>query len=566
MLLAVAANVMKPWPVAVMVDSVIGGKPMPELLRAPLKGMSQAGQLGILALLILAFHFAQGLFSSLQNYLSIRTGLCGLSRLRKQLFDHMQRLSLAFYQRSNQGDLIYRATWDTYALQTIFQQGIFKLFNAAGSLVLMVAVMARLNGRLTLVTISIFPPLFATMYFFGRAMNRRSLAAHQTDSKVTSLVQENIVALPLVQSYTQEAREQARFGGEVDRAFDRRVSQHGLEVLYWFVIATLFGIATAGLSWFGADEILRQRLTIGELLIFLSYLTQLYEPLNQLTHVGATVSDAGAGVQRIFEILDSKPELAEPPAPKELASVTQPPRLRFEGVSFGYDPAAPVLRDISFIIEPGETVAIVGPSGAGKTTLLNLLPRFYDPTTGRITLNDTDLRDLSLKDLRESVAYVFQEPLLLPATIAENISYGRSDASREEIAAAARAAHAESFIQRLPAQYDTLIGEGAARLSVGEKQRINIARAFLKDAAILLLDEPTSALDAETEAEVVQTLKTLFQNRTTLMVAHRLSTIEGVDKILVLENGQITHFAPPHELLVGEGYFSRMSRQGLGRI
>jgi ATP-binding cassette subfamily B protein len=570
MLLGIAANVLKPWPVAVMVDSVIGQKPIPSVIGRVFAGADKLAQLAFLAALILIFHFLQGLFSSGQNYLSIKAGLRGLTRLRRELFEHMQRLSLAFYHRSNQGDLIYRATWDTYSLQTIFQHGIFKFLNAACSLSLMVVVMSRLNLRLTAITVAIFPPMFVTMYFFGRAMNRRSLAAHQADSKVTSLVQENLAALPLVQSYTQEAREQRRFNEQVEAAFSLRMTQHGLEVLYWLIIALLFGIATAGLSWFGAREILAARLTVGELLIFLAYLTQLYEPLNQLTHVGATVSDAGAGVQRIFEILDTVPEVEQRKQIEETARPgaikKEPPQIRFENVTFGYVESAPVLREISFQIDPGETVAIVGPSGAGKTTLLNLLPRFFDPQTGRITINGANTRDLPLLELRRQIAYVFQEPLLIPATIAENIGYGRESASKDEIMTAARAANAEEFILRLPEGYNTIVGEGAARLSVGEKQRLNIARAFLKNAPVLLLDEPTSALDAETEAAVVESLQRLFTNRTTLMVAHRLSTIEGVDKILVLEQGRISDFGTPEAILKKAGYFSRVAQKSFGKI
>jgi ATP-binding cassette subfamily B protein len=567
MLLAVGASVMKPWPVAVIVDNIIGGKPMRGWISPVLSPMQSSGQIAVLAGLVLLLHLLQGFFSSAQNYLSIKVGLRGLARLRCELFRHMQRLSLAFYQRSNQGDLIYRATWDTYALQTMFQHGFFKLLNAASSLALMVAVMARLNGRLTLVTVATFPPMFLTMYFFGRAMNRKSVAAHQADSKVTSLVQQNIVALSLVQSYTQEPREQARFQERIQSAFLGRVAQHGLEVLYWFVIAALFGVATAGLSWFGADEILRGRLTVGELLIFLSYLGQLYDPLNQLTHVGATVSDASAGMQRIFEILDAPAQAMDSLQTAGKASPpTEPPRVQFENLSFGYLPGTRVLRGVSLTIEPGETVAIVGPSGAGKSTLLNLLPRFYDPAEGRLLLDGTDVREFALRALRERIGYVFQEPLLLPATIAENIAYGRPGAARDEVMAAARAANAHEFISKLQAGYDTVVGEGAAGLSVGEKQRINIARAFLKDAPLLLLDEPTSALDAETEAQVVQSLKTLFQNRTTLMVAHRLSTVEGVDKVLVIQNGQVTDFGTPEELLSKPGYFSQITKTSLGKI
>ena len=311
MALSIGASVLKPWPVAIIIDSLLGDKPFPAFFPAALASMDKPALLAVCALLIFLLHGAQGIFSAGQNFLSIRAGLEGLARIRNQLFGWMQRLSLAFYQRSNQGDLIYRATWDTYSLQTIFQQGLFRFLNAFATVALMVVVMWQVNTPLTLIALAIFPPLLLTMYFFGKQMNRRSLAAHQADSKVTSLVQQNISNLPVIQSFTREQNESVTFGHQVKASLSARLAQHRLEVSYWLVIAVLFGIATAALTWWGAREILRGTLTVGELVIFLSYLGQLYDPLNQLSHVGATVSDATAGTQRIFEVLDAKEEVLE---------------------------------------------------------------------------------------------------------------------------------------------------------------------------------------------------------------------------------------------------------------
>jgi ATP-binding cassette subfamily B protein len=564
MLLGIVANVLKPWPVALIIDNLVGGKPLPSWLPNAVASLDTARLLGIAALLILLFHIAQGLFSAGQNYLSIKAGLHGLSRMRNELFAWMQRLSIAFYQRRNQGDLIYRATWDTYSLQTIFQQGVFKFLSSLATVVLMVVVMWRINVALTLITLMVFPPLLAAMFFFGRQMNRRSLAAHQADSRVASLVQQNIASLPVIQSYTREPHEAAAFGQEVNEALSKRLSQHGVEVIYWLTIALLFGIATAGLTWWGAREILAQRLTVGELVIFLSYLGQLYEPLNQLSHVGATVSDANAGLHRVFEILDAKETVAERPD-----ATGFPPGgagISFDDVTFGYDSAKPVLQKLSLEINPGEAIGLVGPSGAGKTTLLNLLSRFYDPDCGRILIRGADIKTYRLRELRSKIACVFQESLLLPGTVAENIAYGNPEASRASIQEAAQLANAHDFIQRLPRGYDTPVGEAGARLSVGEKQRINIARAFLKNAPILLLDEPTSALDAETETQVVESLNRLVANRTTIMAAHRVSTLRQATRIIVLENGRITETGTPAELLARNSYFARVASQAIGRI
>jgi ABC-type multidrug transport system fused ATPase/permease subunit len=335
------------------------------------------------------------------------------------------------------------------------------------------------------------------------------------------------------------------------------VSQHGLELVYWLIIAVIFGLGTAGLIWFGAGEAHAGRLSLGHLLIFISYLAQLYEPLNQLSHVGTTVSDASAGAGRVLELLDTPPEVVNRAGSQRMKKVNG--EIRFEGVQFGYDPKVPVLRGIDLEIKAHSTIALIGPSGAGKTTLLQLLPRFYDPDSGTVKIDGRDIRDVDLADLRRNVAYVQQEAILLPTSIGENISYGRAGATRAEIEAAARAANCAQFIERLPKGYETIVGEGAARLSIGERQRINLARAFLKNAPILLLDEPTSALDVENEELVLASLRELMRGRTTLIVAHRLATIRNVDWIFVLDQGRLVEQGRPKELLKGEGYYARMN-------
>ena len=562
MALSIGANLLKPWPVALILDFIVVRRELPQWMPTALRDSSVPALLGFAALAIFLLHAAQGIFSAGQNFLSIKAGLRGLARMRNELFSWMQRLSLAFYQRRNQGDLIYRASWDTYSIQTIFQQGLFRFVGSFATIILMVVVMWRVNFALTLITLAVFPPLLAAMFFFGRRMNQRSLAAHQADSKVTSLVQQNIANLPVVQSFTREPQESAVFSGEVQHSLRARVAQHRLEVSYWLVIALIFGVATAGLTWLGAREILRGALTVGELVIFLSYLGQLYEPLNQLSHVGATVSDANAGVQRIFEVLDAREEVADPAKPQAFPTRrSSGVEIEFRDVLFGYAKEKPVLKSIHFRVEAGEVIGLVGPSGSGKTTLLNLVPRFYDADQGAIFIEGADVREISLRDLRKNVAYVFQETFLLPGTVGENIAVGRPDASREKIVDAAKLANAHDFIIQFPQGYDTVVGEGGARLSVGEKQRISIARAFLKDAPILLLDEPTSSLDADTESVVVESLKRLSQNRTTLMAAHRVATLANATRIIVLEGGVITEAGKPDVLLAGEGYFARAVRK-----
>ena len=572
LLVGVGGNLLKPWPLALIVDSVLGDKPLPAWLRSYVPEGDKTAWLFWLGLAVLLLHLGQSTISSAQNYLSIGVGLKGLRRVRDDVFASLQRLSLRFHQGTRSGDLIHRAAWDTFSFQTLFQHGVIASAAATFSLLLMVVVMVQLNLLLTAVALSLVPILLLAIKYFGKQMRERGMDAQQADSQVTSFVQQRIAALPLIQSYSREAHEANAFNARTSVAMEKRLSQHGWELIYWLVVAAIFALGTTAIIWLGSRQVLAGKLTVGELLIFLAYLGQLYDPLNQLTHVGATVATATAGVQRVFEILDTPEEVKDAPNARPVvsararkATVHADSRtlvvngaIEFNRVSFSYEKEQPVLREIDFRMEAGQSTAIIGPSGVGKTTFLNLLPRFFDPTEGSVKLDGVDVRELRLHDLRRQVALVLQEPILLPASIGENIAYGNPRASRAEIEAAARSANADKFIAKLAHGYDTMVGDGGARLSVGERQRVNLARAFLKDAPILLLDEPTSALDADSEALVVSSLFDLMKGRTTLMVAHRLTTISRVDKILVLQDGRLIEEGSPAELKSQQGYYARV--------
>jgi len=556
MLGGIGLNLLKPWPLALIVDCVLGGKPLPAWF-GDWGGAGKSSLVLTLSLSVLMLHLAQGALSALQNFLAIGVGLRGLQRVRNEVFASLQRLSLKFHHGAKSGDLIYRAAWDTFSFQTLFQQGLMTTASATLSLALMVVVMAKLNLLLTVVALATVPLVVVAIKFFGKKMTDRGALAQQADSAVTSLVQQNIAALPLIQSYTREAHEVEKFIAQTATAQEKRLAQHSWELIYWLAISVAFGLGTAAIVYLGATQVLDGQLTVGALLIFLAYLAQLYEPLNQLSHVGATVAGARAGVKRVLEILDSEEQVKESPNARPMTKARG--EIAFDNVAFGYQQEREILSGISFELKPGESAAIIGPSGVGKTTLMNLLPRFYDPTNGAVKLDGMDLRQLKLKDLREQIAVVLQEPILLPTTIAENIACGKPGVTREQIESAARAANADTFIRKLPQGYDTAVGDGAARLSVGEKQRLNLARAFLKDTPILLLDEPTSALDAESEALVVASLNELMKGRTVLMVAHRLSTIRRVTKIIVIENGGVAEMGNHEDLLARGGYYSRVA-------
>ena len=568
MIVSIGLNILKPWPLALIVDAVLGSKAFPAFASPIFSQWTQSAQLCVLIVVLLVVHLSHAGISAVQNYMAIGIGLRGLQRVRNEVFGWLQRLSLRFHHGTEVGDIIFRAGTDTCAFPTLLQQGMFVVISALFTLIFMTIVMLRLNWQLTLLALAVVPFLLVSIRVFSREMRNRGLVAQRAESKVYALIHQGIAALPLTQSYTREQHEQRRFAKETQRARKHKMSQHGLEVFYWLAISVLLVLNTALVTWFGARQVLASHLTLGELLVFLAYLGQMFDPLNQLSMVGATVSSASASIRRVFEILDAPDEVIEHPnalpictrrtSRRTAATIQAEGNILYEEVSFGYDESRLALSKVSFELRPGQSLAVIGPSGAGKTTLLNLLPRFFDPTSGAVLLEGMDLRQLRVRDLRAQIALVLQEPIILPTTVAENISYGKAGASMSEIEASAHAANAHEFISRLPLRYHTVVGEGGARLSVGERQRINLARAFLKDAPILLMDEPTSALDVESEAQVVDSLAKLMRGRTTLMVAHRLTTIQRVNKILVLESGAIVEFGAPQELLARPSYYARV--------
>ncbi len=589
LLAGIAINLLKPWPLALLVDSVLGSKPYPAWLPSEMRAWAQPGQITAIIAASLAIYLAHSAVCAGHVYLAIGIGLRGLRRVRDDVFSWLQRLSLRYHHGTVAGDIIFRAGTDTCAFQVLFQDGVLIVLSATGTLLFMTVMMARLNLYLTAVALVAVPVLLVSIKIFGGAMRSRGMAAQQAESKVYSLIHQGITALPLIQSHAREHHEQRRFTAQTEVARQQKMAQQGLEVVYWSSISVILGACTLGVTWVGAQEVLAANLTLGELLVFLAYVAQLFEPLHQLSKVGATLSSASASTRRVFEVLDTPEDVKNRPEARPVvrgldvdgqaglptsaddmfapaaASAGPPGRplqiygnVTYDDISFAYEPSRPALHHISFKLLAGTSAAIIGPSGAGKTTLLNLLPRFFDPASGAVLLEGVDLRELRLEDLRAQIGVVLQQPIIMPTTVAENIAYGKPAATMEEIEAAAHAANASGFIERLPQQYQTVIGDGGAHLSVGEKQRINLARAFLKNAPILLMDEPTSALDVESEAQVVASLFALMRGRTTLMVAHRLTTIRRVDKILVVENGRLTEMGAPDDLLAEQGYYARV--------
>jgi ATP-binding cassette subfamily B protein len=486
----------------------------------------------------------------------IRVGQRMVYDLAGDLFARLQRRSLRCYGRSSVGDSLMRVTGDSWCLQTVVDVLLYKPANALVGLVGTVAVMAAMDPRLTAAALVVAPLMVGASFGLGKRIRSAAKAGREVESRLQSHVQQTLGGIPVVQAFAQEEREHRRFRQFADAAIRTRLQASLLRNVSGLAAGLIGTLGAGAVLWLGAQRVLDGQLTVGSLLVFVAYLGPLQAGLTTFANIYPTLQSAGARVDRVLEVLEAAPEVRDRPGAAPLPPVRG--GLRLEGVTFGYEPGRPVLRGVSLAARPGETVALVGPSGAGKSTLAGLVPRFFDPWQGRVTLDGRDLRAVQLRSLRAQVAVVLQEPFLFPLTVAENIAYGRPGAARGEVAAAAAAAGADAFIRRLPRGYDTVVGERGATLSGGERQRLAIARALLKDAPVLVLDEPTAALDAATEAALLEALARLMRGRTTLVIAHRLSTIRAADRIVVLEAGRVVEAGAHAELVAAGGPYARL--------
>jgi ATP-binding cassette, subfamily B, bacterial len=561
---SIGLSLVGPWPTKILVDYVLGTRAPPHALRGLLSALpgpstKQYLLLWVTVATVLAF-LAKTLIEMVQSYVGTAVRERMTYGLGADLFLHLQRLSLRFHSRRPVGDSIARVTGDPSCVPSIVLDAAFPVLQSFVLLATMFAIMWRLQPTLTLISLSVVPFIALSIRVFGLRMKQRARARRDLEGRMMSIVQDTLTAIPAVQAFARENLEYERFrryaADTVTAA--KRASFSGLMFTLFVGLSTAIG--TAAVFFFGGRLVLDGRMTIGTLLVFLAYLTALYDPLNTIAYASQTVSYAFAQADRVRELLDTPIEVIDAPSSRDadMRGV-----IRYEDVCFGYEPGRPVLEDISLEARPGEVIAIVGPTGAGKTTLVNLLIRFFDPWSGRITIDGEDLRNFRCASIREQVALVLQDPFIFPYTVRENIVYGRAGASRDEIEAAASAANAAEFVRRLPSGYETVIGERGTTLSGGEKQRLSIARAFLKDAPVLILDEPTSALDAATEALVLEALERLMKGRITFVVAHRLSTIRDASRILVLSEGRVVEQGTHAELLEQNAFFAQLYRRQL---
>ncbi|CAN5737326.1 ABC transporter ATP-binding protein [soil metagenome] len=532
-----------------------------------------AGLLDRIALGLAGLFLLQAIFQFGQTYLISATGERVIGQLREDLFSHLVTLPPAFFAERRTGELMSRLTVDIGLLQGVLSYQITELLRQLLYLVGAIVLLTITHPRLTTITLLVVPVVVGTAFFFGRMLRRVSTGVQDRIAEGTAAAEEAISQIRIVQSFVQEAAEVARYGDRIGAAVHMAIGRSVVRGVFFASITLAAFSAVVVVLWQGGRLVLEGQLTAGTLVSFLLYAVTVAFAVGGLASLWSSYQEAAGAAQRVFELLRTRSTLADPPRPRLLEA---PPRgeLRLDNVWFHYDtPAEPdalehaeaaageprwVLRGVDLHIRPGETVALVGPSGAGKTTLISLIPRFWDPQHGAVSLDDTDLRELQLADLRSHVGLVAQETLLFSGTIRENIAYGRPDASTSEIEDAARAAHAHEFIRLLPRGYETRVGERGVKLSGGQRQRIAIARALLKDPAVLILDEATSNLDTESEGLIEDALQTLLVGRTTLIIAHRLSTVRRADRLLVMDAGQIVEEGSHGELLAQGGLYARL--------
>src|SRR6184192_642929 len=551
-LLGIGLNLLKPWPFKIIVDDF--------LRTGPAIRSDWHTWISLLCLALVAIQLLWGIINWTTNYLFVKIGLQALLKLRTDLYSYLQSLSLKYHDARRSTDSSFRVAYDSQSVQTIYNKGFTNIFGSTITLVATFVIMLRLDWRLTLVSLAIVPLIVGAIYVFARQIRRESTSIQEQESAVLAQAQEGLSSIRMVHAFGREEFEVRQFHQQARQSFQANLRLTLTNVNSALVISTLMVVGTAAMYYIGTLHVLAGTLTLGSLLVFSAYLLMLYQPLESLTYTAWAMEGATAGAKRCFEVLDRQDDVVD--SPDAIAISSAQGAIRFQAVCFGYAADRHVLRDIDLRIELNQIVGLAGGTGAGKSTLLSLVPRFYDPTTGSITLDVRNIRQITKKTLRAQIAIVLQDTLLFSTTVRENIAYGRPDATEEEIIEAACRAQADEFIRQMPDGYSSPVGERGGHLSVGQRQRIGIARAFLKNAPILLLDEPTSALDPVTEAAIMETIQELMRGRTTLIATHRLATIHGLDQIIVLEHGRVVEKGRGPELIARGGIYAKLYASG----
>jgi subfamily B ATP-binding cassette protein MsbA len=554
-----AADVLQPWPLKIVLDYVLAGRRMPEWLAAAANVVFNGNKNAILDFAIVAvgiITIVDSVSSYLESYMMTSVGQWVAHDIRRTVYHHVERLSLGYYDQRQTGDLITRMTNDIDAIQDVITSALMDTLIDVLTIGGMLGVMLYLNWRFSLIALGITPVLFVVVYKYKRRIKQVSRSARKKQSEVLSTIQEVFSSIRVVKAFGREDFEEQRFEKgsreQVQSALEARAIKSRLSPLVDVIVAS----GTCLVLWYGARLVLTGELTSGALVVFMLYLRKLYSPLKDLAKMTNTFSRASVGFEAIEEVMREKEQI--PDAGNAVDAGDLAGRIEFDHVDFAYRAGRLALKNVSLTVEAGQIAAFVGPTGAGKTTIINLIPRFYDVLSGHVRIDGEDVRNFQVASLRRNIAFVLQETILFRAPIWQNIAYGKLDATRDEIVRAAKLANADEFISKMPEGYDTMVGERGVTLSAGQRQRIAIARAIIRDAPILIMDEPTTGLDAASEELVMAALNNLMVGRTCIISAHRLATIRQADVIFVLRDGEITETGTHEELLGNQGLYRKL--------
>ena len=557
MLVESAADLLEPWPLKIVLDYVVGSKNPPSwLVSWTVDHQGRLQLLNIAAVAVIAVAIVGAVSSYVEKYFSTTIGKRVGYDLRHALYHHVQRLSLAFYDTRQTGDLLVRLTADINAVEDFITGAVLGIVLDVVTLTGMLAVMFVLDWRFSLIALSIAPVLFAIAYRLMHRIKETAREVKKNESALASVVQESIVSARVVKAFAREDFEEARVDRQSQASVDAALRARSVKARLSPLVDIVISVGTALVLYFGAQVVFSGRITPGALVVYILYLGKMYKPIKDLSKTADTMSKAAVSFERIGELLAIDRQITDRPGARVAPRFTG--RITFDHVAFGYSAGRPVIKDVTFAVEPGRRVAIVGETGGGKSTLIALIARLYDVQRGAIRIDGVDVRDYTLRSLREQVSFVLQDPVLFRTSIAENIAYGRPGATQAEILRASRLAHVDEFVSRLPHGYETVVGERGETLSGGQRQRIAIARAIIRDTPILLLDEPSSSLDAESEALIFNGLARLLEGRTSITIAHRLATVRDADVIFVLHDGAVVETGTHEELIAHKGRYARV--------
>jgi ATP-binding cassette subfamily B protein/subfamily B ATP-binding cassette protein MsbA len=565
----IVLGALQPWPLKIVIDYVLtpDRRPIPEPFAQWLTAIGGSNLFVLLVIVVVAgvlLQVTNQLVSAYGTQVQVDAGQRMVYDLRYRLLEHLQALGLHHHVTTSTGDAVYRVDVDSYAIENLVMSGLFPLATSVTTLAVMFSVLLTLDVTVALLSLSVVPFLFLCLRYYTSTMVNREERVKEFESKLIERLYETFSAIRLVKGFAREPYEVARYQKAGKQTMEARIALTWRQSLFSVVVTTITILGTALILIVGGRHVMRGQMTIGDLTVVIAYLGAVYGPLSAIAHTTGQLQGALAGAKRVRAMFGIVPETVDVPGAADASRIVG--EVRFEDVGFSYPDGTQVLHDIAFQASPGEMVALVGLTGAGKTTLVSLIPRFYDATAGRVLIDGIDTRQYRVRELRHRISIVLQDPVLFSGTIADNLRYGRLDATPQDIEDAARAAHAHDFIARLSKGYDTEIAEAGGGLSGGERQRLSVARAILKNAPILILDEPTSSLDAISEEIVFAALRRLRAGRTTIVIAHRLSTVRDADRILVLDGGRIAAQGRHDELLTCSQLYRRMcARLSVGR-